>query len=64
MAGLRRFKWDDGAHVGCIGLMMFYSKTKGRSSFSKELLALFGPTALWIFNLGLNIIEFVAKTFS
>ena len=56
-----------GLALGVFALMMFYSvKIKGLLGFCKELLcAPFGShPALWIFNLGLNIIEFVAKTFS
>ena len=56
-----------GLALGVFLLMMYYNlKIKGLIGFIKELLfAPFGshPT-LWIFNLGLNIIEFVAKTFS
>ena len=56
-----------GLAIGVFLLMMYYNlKIKGLIGFIKELLfAPFGshPT-LWIFNLGLNIIEFVAKTFS
>lgn len=56
-----------GLALGVFALMMFYSvKIKGLLGFCKELLcAPFGShPALWVFNLGLNIIEFVAKTFS
>jgi F-type H+-transporting ATPase subunit a len=56
-----------GLALGVFILMMYYSiKIKGPIGFIKELLcAPFGPhPALWIFNLGLNLIEFVAKTFS
>ena len=47
--------------------MIFYNiKIKGAGGFVKELFtAPFGAhPALWIFNLGINIIEFVAKTVS
>ena len=56
-----------GLAFGVVTLMMYYSfKLKGPIGFIKELLcAPFGShPSLWIFNLGLNIIEFVAKTFS
>ena len=56
-----------GLALGVFALMMFYSvKIKGPLGFCKELLcAPFGShPVLWVFNLGLNIIEFVAKTFS
>ncbi len=56
-----------GLALGVFTLMMYYSfKIKGPIGFIKELLcAPFGShPSLWIFNLGLNIIEFVAKTFS
>ena len=56
-----------GMALGVFALMIYYSlKIKGLTGFVKELLcAPFGShPALWIFNLGLNIIEFVAKTFS
>ena len=49
------------------GAMMFYNvKIKGLGGFIHELFnAPFGShPALWIFNLGLNIIEFVARTVS
>ena len=49
------------------GAMIFYNlKTKGLGGFIKELFtAPFGShPALWLFNLGLNIIEFAAKTVS
>ncbi len=51
----------------CSALMIFYNiKIKGLGGFVHELFcAPFGAhPALWIFNLGLNIIEFVAKTVS
>ena len=56
-----------GMALGVFALMIYYSlKIKGLTGFVKELLcAPFGShPALWIFNLGLNIIEFIAKTFS
>ncbi len=56
-----------GLALGVFALMIFYSlKIKGFVGFCKELLcAPFGShPALWVFNLGLNVIEFVAKTFS
>ncbi|OUV99145.1 MAG: F0F1 ATP synthase subunit A [Betaproteobacteria bacterium TMED156] len=56
-----------GLALGVFILMMYYNlKIKGVSGFIKELLfAPFGSNPLlWVFNLGLNIIEFVAKTFS
>jgi F-type H+-transporting ATPase subunit a len=49
------------------GAMIYYNlKIKGLKGFAHELFtAPFGAhPALWIFNLGLNIIEFVAKTVS
>jgi F-type H+-transporting ATPase subunit a len=49
------------------GAMIYYNlKIKGLGGFIKELFtAPFGAhPALWIFNLGLNIIEFVARTVS
>jgi len=56
-----------GLALGVFVLMIYYNfKIKGPIGFAKELLcAPFGshPT-LWVFNIGLNIIEFVAKTFS
>ena len=56
-----------GIALGVFALMIYYNlKIKGLVGFIKELLfAPFGPhPTLWVFNLGLNIIEFVAKTFS
>jgi F-type H+-transporting ATPase subunit a len=56
-----------GMALGVFALMMFYNiKIKGIGGFIHELFcAPFGAhPALWIFNLGLNIIEFVAKTVS
>lgn len=56
-----------GLALGVFLLMLYYNlKIKGIIGFAKELLfAPFGShPLLWIFNLGLNIIEFVAKTFS
>ena len=49
------------------GAMIYYNlKTKGLLGFIKELFtAPFGAhPALWIFNLGINVIEFAAKTVS
>ncbi len=54
-----------GMALGVFALMLFYNvKIKGIGGFVHELFcAPFGShPALWIFNLGLNIIEFVAKT--
>ncbi len=56
-----------GLALGVFVLMIYYNlKIKGLIGFIKELLfAPFGSHPfLWVFNLGLNIIEFVAKTFS
>ncbi len=56
-----------GIALGVFALMIFYNvKIKGIGGFIHELFcAPFGShPALWIFNLGLNIIEFVAKTVS
>jgi F-type H+-transporting ATPase subunit a len=56
-----------GLALGVFLLMIYYNlKIKGFVGFFKELLcAPFGShPSLWVFNLGLNIIEFVAKTFS
>lgn len=56
-----------GMALGVLALMLFYNvKIKGLGGFVHELFcAPFGShPALWIFNLGLNIIEFVAKTVS
>ncbi len=56
-----------GMALGVLALMLFYNvKIKGLGGFIHELFcAPFGAhPALWIFNLGLNIIEFVAKTVS
>jgi len=56
-----------GMSLGVLALMLFYNvKIKGIGGFVHELFcAPFGShPALWIFNLGLNIIEFVAKTVS
>jgi F-type H+-transporting ATPase subunit a len=56
-----------GISLGVFALMIFYNiKIKGAGGFIHELFcAPFGShPALWIFNLGLNIIEFVAKTVS
>jgi F-type H+-transporting ATPase subunit a len=56
-----------GMALGVFALMIFYNiKIKGLGGFVHELFcAPFGShPALWIFNLGLNIIEFVAKTVS
>jgi F-type H+-transporting ATPase subunit a len=56
-----------GLALGVFVLMIYYNlKIKGLLGFIKELLfAPFGShPSLWIFNLGLNVIEFVAKTFS
>ncbi len=56
-----------GMALGVFALMLFYNvKIKGLGGFVHELFcAPFGAhPALWIFNLGLNIIEFVAKTVS
>ncbi len=56
-----------GMALGVFALMMYYNlKIKGVGGFVHELFcAPFGAhPALWIFNLGLNIIEFVARTVS
>lgn len=56
-----------GLALGVFVLMIYYNlKIKGLIGFVKELLfAPFGSNPfLWVFNLGLNVIEFVAKTFS
>lgn len=56
-----------GMSLAVFALMMYYNlKIKGVGGFVHELFcAPFGAhPALWIFNLGLNIIEFVAKTVS
>jgi F-type H+-transporting ATPase subunit a len=56
-----------GMALGVFALMIFYSvKIKGVGGFVKELFtAPFGAHwALWLPNLGLNIIEYVAKTVS
>ncbi len=56
-----------GMSVGVLVLMLYYNvKIKGLGGFIHELFcAPFGShPALWIANLGLNIIEFVAKTVS
>ncbi len=56
-----------GMSIGVFALMLFYNiKIKGIGGFIHELFcAPFGNhPLLWIFNLGLNIIEFVAKTVS
>jgi F-type H+-transporting ATPase subunit a len=56
-----------GMSLGVFALMLFYNvKIKGLGGFVHELFcAPFGAhPALWIFNLGLNIIEFAAKTVS
>jgi F-type H+-transporting ATPase subunit a len=56
-----------GMALGVFALMLYYNiKIKGIGGFVHELFcAPFGAhPALWIFNLGLNIIEFVAKTVS
>lgn len=56
-----------GISLGVFALMIFYNiKIKGAGGFIHELFcAPFGShPALWLFNLGLNIIEFVAKTVS
>ncbi|MDB5840280.1 MAG: synthase subunit [Herminiimonas sp.] len=56
-----------GMALGVLALMLYYNvKIKGLGGFIHELFcAPFGShPALWIFNLGLNIIEFVAKTVS
>jgi len=56
-----------GMAVGVLALMLYYNvKIKGLGGFIHELFcAPFGShPALWIANLGLNIIEFVAKTVS
>ncbi len=56
-----------GMALGVLALMLFYNvKIKGIGGFVHELFcAPFGShPALWIANLGLNIIEFVAKTVS
>ena len=56
-----------GMAVGVLALMLYYNvKIKGLGGFIHELFcAPFGAhPALWIANLGLNIIEFVAKTVS
>lgn len=56
-----------GMALGVFALMIFYNiKIKGLGGFVHELFcAPFGAhPALWLFNLGLNIIEFLAKTVS
>jgi F-type H+-transporting ATPase subunit a len=56
-----------GMALGVFILMLYYSiKIKGLGGWMHELItAPFGAhPALWIFNLGLNIIEYVAKTVS
>jgi len=56
-----------GMALGVLALMLFYNvKIKGIGGFIHELFcAPFGAhPALWIFNFGLNLIEFVAKTVS
>ena len=56
-----------GMAVGVLALMLYYNvKIKGLGGFIHELFcAPFGShPALWVANLGLNIIEFVAKTVS
>ncbi len=56
-----------GISLGVFALMIFYNvKIKGAGGFIHELFcAPFGShPALWLANLGLNIIEFVAKTVS
>jgi F-type H+-transporting ATPase subunit a len=56
-----------GMALGVFALMIYYNlKIKGVGGFVHELFcAPFGAhPALWIFNLGLNIIEFVARTVS
>jgi F-type H+-transporting ATPase subunit a len=56
-----------GMALGVFALMIYYNlKIKGVGGFVHELFcAPFGPhPALWMFNLGLNIIEFVARTVS
>lgn len=56
-----------GISLGVLALMLFYNvKIKGLGGFIHELFcAPFGAhPALWIFNFGLNLIEFVAKTAS
>jgi F-type H+-transporting ATPase subunit a len=56
-----------GMAIGVLALMLYYNvKIKGLGGFIHELFcAPFGShPALWIANLGLNIIEFVAKTVS
>jgi len=56
-----------GMALGVFALMIFYNlKIKGLGGFIRELFcAPFGAhPALWIFNFGFNLIEFVAKTFS
>ena len=56
-----------GMSLAVFALMIFYNvKIKGLGGFVHELFcAPFGAhPALWIFNLGLNIIEFAAKTVS
>lgn len=56
-----------GISLGVFALMIFYNvKIKGAGGFIHELFcAPFGThPALWLANLGLNIIEFVAKTVS
>ena len=56
-----------GMAIGVLALMLYYNvKIKGLGGFIHELFcAPFGAhPALWIANLGLNIIEFVAKTVS
>jgi F-type H+-transporting ATPase subunit a len=56
-----------GMAIGVFALMLYYNvKIKGLGGFVHELFcAPFGShPALWLANLGLNIIEFVAKTVS
>ncbi len=56
-----------GMALGVFALMLFYNiKIKGLGGFVHELFCapFGGHPALWIFNLGLNIIEFVARTVS
>ncbi len=56
-----------GMALGVFALMLYYNvKIKGFGGFIKELFcAPFGAhPALWIFNFGLNLIEFAAKTIS
>jgi F-type H+-transporting ATPase subunit a len=56
-----------GMSLVILAAMLYYNvKVKGLGGFVKELFtAPFGAhPALWIFNLGINIIEFVAKTVS